>query len=127
MAEVKGPNRNLRLSAQPIDMIVALLFLNSRVPITGSGVDACQVKTPHFAGNHFRTSVWQAVEILKPLMKALTQPSQLVLDPFAGLGSTLTATALVSRSYLGVEQEVKYCELVKRSLVGVSRYMRASA
>ena len=69
----------------------------------------------------------KAVDILKPLIEAFTQPGQVVLDPFAGSGSTLAAAALTGRSYLGVELEAKYCELIERRLAGVSRYLRPAA
>jgi len=69
----------------------------------------------------------KSVDILKPLIKAFTKPGQVVLDPFAGSGSTLAAAALAGRGYLGVELEAKYCELIDRRLAGISRYMRAAA
>jgi site-specific DNA-methyltransferase (adenine-specific) len=68
----------------------------------------------------------KAVGILKPLIEAFTKTGQVVLDPFAGSGSTLAA-ALAGRSYIGVELEAKYCELIERRLAGVSRYRRAAA
>jgi site-specific DNA-methyltransferase (adenine-specific) len=69
----------------------------------------------------------KSVDILKPLITAFTQPGQVVLDPFAGSGSTLAAAALAGRNYLSVELEAKYCELIDRRLAGISRYMRAAA
>jgi DNA modification methylase len=69
----------------------------------------------------------KAVGILKPLIEAFTQPGQIVLDPFAGSGSTLVAASLSGRSYLGVELEANYCDLFERRLAGVSRCRRAAA
>jgi adenine-specific DNA-methyltransferase len=67
------------------------------------------------------------VRILKPLIDAFTKPGQVVLDPFAGSGSTLVAAALAGRSYLGIELETRYCQLIGRRLTGVSRYRQAAA
>jgi DNA modification methylase len=69
----------------------------------------------------------KAVGILKPLIETFTKPGQVVLDPFAGSGSTLVAASLAGREYLGIELEAKYCELIERCLAGVSRYLREAA
>ena len=49
------------------------------------------------------------------LIKALTEPKQLVLDPFMGAGTTAVAALLEKRSCLGLEMEPAYwAEAVKR-------------
>jgi site-specific DNA-methyltransferase (adenine-specific) len=57
------------------------------------------------------------------VIQAFTQPGAVVLDPFAGSGSTSVAAALANRRYIGIELEQKYCQLAERRLAGVSRYM----
>jgi site-specific DNA-methyltransferase (adenine-specific) len=61
----------------------------------------------------------KAVQILTPLIKAFSQPGQLVLDPFAGSGSTLVAAAISGRRYLGVELEQGYCRVARERLARV--------
>lgn len=67
------------------------------------------------------------VRILKPLIEAFTDPGDVVLDPFAGSGSTLAAAALLRRRYIGIELEQKYCRLAERRLAGVTRYLAEAA
>lgn len=64
----------------------------------------------------------KAVSVLKPLIDSFSPPGGLVLDPFAGSGSTLVAAALARRRYLGIELEAKYCRLAHRRLAGVARF-----
>jgi site-specific DNA-methyltransferase (adenine-specific) len=76
----------------------------------------------HYSGNHGHPSE-KAVETLKPVIEAFTQAGDLVLDPFAGSGSTLVAAALLGRHYIGIELEPKYCDLARRRLSGVQRHL----
>jgi DNA modification methylase len=76
-----------------------------------------------YSGNRFHPTE-KDVRILKPLVKAFTQPGDTVLDPFAGSGSTLVAAALTGRNYLGVELEAQYCQLIERRIAGVTRYQQ---
>jgi hypothetical protein len=63
----------------------------------------------------------KAVKILTPLIEAFSQPGQLVLDPFAGSGSTLVAAALNDRRYLGIELERDYCRVARERLANMQR------
>ena len=67
----------------------------------------------------------KAVSVLSPLVRCYSKPGDLVLDPFAGVGSTLVAAALNGRNYLGVELEAKYCALANKRLNGVHRKQSA--
>lgn len=62
----------------------------------------------------------KAVSILKPLIRSFSRPGDLVLDPFAGSGSSLVAAAQLGRHYLGIELEAKYCELARGRLERVA-------
>ncbi len=76
----------------------------------------------HYSGNHGHPTE-KSVETLKPIMEAFTKPGDLVLDPFAGSGSSLITAALLQRRYIGIELEEKYCVLARRRLAGVERYL----
>ncbi|HKT73502.1 MAG TPA: DNA methyltransferase [Steroidobacteraceae bacterium] len=53
----------------------------------------------------------KTVSVLRPLVESFAPAGGVVLDPFAGSGSTLVAAALAGRGYVGIELEEKYCYL----------------
>jgi site-specific DNA-methyltransferase (adenine-specific) len=51
------------------------------------------------------------VALLDRVVRASTQPGDVVLDPFNGSGTTGVAAALLKRQYVGVDLEQKYLKL----------------
>jgi len=56
------------------------------------------------------------VEIPARCIKALTKPGDLVLDPFAGSGSTLVACVKAGRRGIGIEIDPKYIPVAERRI-----------
>lgn len=79
-----------------------------------------------YSGNR-RHPTEKAVDILTPLIKAYSRQGDLVLDPFAGSGSTAVAASLLGRRYVGIELEKAYCALARQRLAGVSRWEERAA
>jgi len=75
----------------------------------------------HYSGNYNHPTE-KSVDTIKPIIEAFTKAGDVVLDPFAGSGSSLVAAALLRRQYIGIELEQKYCEHARRRLAGVTRY-----
>jgi len=50
------------------------------------------------------------------LISCLSNPGELVLDPFAGSGTTLIAASRLSRRYLGIDKDDRYVKMARRRL-----------
>lgn len=56
------------------------------------------------------------VRLMQALIELTTKPDQIVLDPFAGSGSTLVAARSLRRKFIGYEMEPKYAEVCRSRL-----------
>ncbi|MCS6866031.1 MAG: site-specific DNA-methyltransferase [Gemmataceae bacterium] len=57
--------------------------------------------------------------ILERIIKATTNPEDLVLDPFAGSGTTLAVAKKLGRRYLGIELSAHYAALIRQRLQSI--------
>lgn len=56
------------------------------------------------------------LRVLLPLVEAFSRPGDIVLDPFAGSGSSLLAAKALGRNWLGVEMDAKYHSIASKRL-----------
>ncbi len=56
------------------------------------------------------------VELLEELVDSYVPPSAIVLDPFAGSGSTGVAAIQTGRRFIGIEIDEKYAEIARRRI-----------
>ena len=56
--------------------------------------------------------------MLQPLIASFSQPGDLVLDPFAGSGSSLLAAKNLGRRWLGIELDAGYHQIATQRLAG---------
>lgn len=70
-----------------------------------------------YTGNRLHPTQ-KPVSALRPLIGAFTRPGEIVLDPFAGSGSTLATAAQMRRRYIGIEVDQGYWRAALRRLRG---------
>jgi len=56
------------------------------------------------------------IAVLERIIKASSNPGDIVLDPFNGSGTTVVAAALLGRKYVGIDQSPEYVEFARRRL-----------
>jgi site-specific DNA-methyltransferase (adenine-specific) len=56
------------------------------------------------------------IAVLDRIIKAASNPGEIVLDPFNGSGTTIVSAALLGRKYIGIEQDQKYVEFATKRL-----------
>lgn len=68
-----------------------------------------------YTGNRLHPTQ-KPTEALAPIIAALTRPGELVLDPFAGSGSTLVAACQLGRRFVGIELDAGHVRTARRRL-----------
>ena len=63
----------------------------------------------------------KSIRILKPMIEAFTRPGALVLDPFAGSGSTCLAAQRAGRRYIGIELDAVHCRTAEGRLSKIAK------
>ena len=77
-----------------------------------------------YSGNKLHPTQ-KPVVALAQLIRSFTLPEELVLDPFAGSGSTCAAALLTGRKYVGMELDAEYFNQASARLVRVKERIAA--
>lgn len=56
------------------------------------------------------------IAVLDRIIKATTNPGEVVLDPFNGSGTTVVSAALLNRRFIGIEQDTNYVAFAEKRL-----------
>jgi len=106
------PKKNLKQ-----DMIAKGTYVgfNDRyVPVTKRNKrDVWTIAVRPYMGAHFATFPEKLVE---PCVLAGSKPGDVVMDPFAGSGTTLAVALRLGRNYLGIEGNPKYMKLIRERI-----------
>lgn len=71
---------------------------------------------PKPAANHHPTV--KPTDLMRWLVRLVTPPGGMLLDPFLGSGSTLKAAELEGFDGIGIEREAEYIEIARRRIAG---------
>jgi len=75
---------------------------------------------PNVKSNHPEKTIHQCqfpIELVERCVLALTEEKESwVLDPYAGVGSSVVAAVKNNRNAIGIEKESKYCEIAERRI-----------
>jgi site-specific DNA-methyltransferase (adenine-specific) len=74
------------------------------------------------AANHHPTV--KPLTLMRWLVKLVAQPSDVVLDPFMGSGTTGVACAAEGREFIGIEREQEYITIAERRIEAASAQER---
>lgn len=69
-----------------------------------------------YTGNRLHPTQKPVLALLR-LVRAFSEPGEIVLDPFCGSGSVLLAAKLLGRRYIGVEVREDYYEITRQRLI----------
>ena len=75
--------------------------------------DVWKVATHSFKKAHFATF---PPKLIEPCILAGCPSGSVVLDPFAGAGTTGLASSRLGRSFIGIELNEEYCEMARRRI-----------
>lgn len=78
---------------------------------------------PNVKSNHVEKTIHPCqfpIELVERLILSMTQESEIVFDPFAGVGSTNVAAIKRDRRSIGVEKEKKYVQIAKERIKKMS-------
>ena len=56
------------------------------------------------------------IQVLDRIIKASSNPGDIVLDPFNGSGTTVVSAALLDRKYVGIDQSKEYVDFARKRL-----------
>jgi DNA modification methylase len=71
---------------------------------------------PNARGGRSLHPTQKNLELVKWLVRTYSKRKQLVLDPFAGSGTTLVAAQATGRRAIGVERDERFCEIAAERL-----------
>lgn len=79
-------------------------------------IDLVYGQWKYFADTKQMTKATFSMDIPTKAIKILSYKNDLVLDPFAGSGTSMVAAELLDRRWIGIELSQNYCEVAKKRI-----------
>ena len=100
--------------------ISVLIFQKGEAKLTKPLLDVMEVSTSAQQCAKREHPTQKREDVCRKLIFALSQPDDIVLDPFAGSGTTLIASKQTGRRYIGIELNQLYVDVCNRRLYQMS-------
>lgn len=92
-----------------------------RIPKVQSFASKENIKTGDKNQDFMLHPTQKPLELMRRLIQFSTNKNDLVLDCFAGGGSTLIASKQLKRNFIGIEIEQKYCDVINQRLIKLNK------
>jgi len=116
----KASRSERNAGCEGMDAVLCQTGCGGDMPTDDKGHDRDRFKTTQ--QNHHPTV--KPLALMRWLVKLVAYPGDLVLDPFAGSGSTGVACAMEGREFIGIEREAEYLEIAKRRIEAAGAQMQ---
>lgn len=97
------------------------LKINTRAPDDFSGMKHPKtvLSFPKHASQVGLHPTQKPVDLMRYLVRTYSNEGDTVLDPYSGSGSTLVASALEDRRFIGIDRSREYCDIAEARLYSV--------
>ena len=103
----------------------ALIKYNGKSLFRGESEFSNIIRISPEKNDHGLHETQKPLKLMECLVSLVTVENAIVLDPFAGSGTTCLAAKRLNRGYIGIESDEKYFEIARKRLTGQSRTLYA--
>jgi DNA modification methylase len=110
--QMPGMGKPFRNSVDTIAYVRGPKSSGSRIPNTTLN----WISDYWYYGKHANHPAEKSVNVARQLVEWCSDPGDVILDPFAGGGTSLIAAKQSGRKAIGIEMEERFCEVIVKRL-----------